>query len=50
MDEMDEDEDERSEVSGVPFIAEGSFLFKYGRSFGLSYNKDKQVVLSVLGS
>lgn len=50
MDEMDEDEDERIEIDGVPFIASELFLLKYGKKFQLSFNKDKQVVLTALDS
>lgn len=50
MEEMDEDEDEKIDVNGVPFIAEDSFLLKYGRNFDLSFNDDKQVVLTALDS
>ena len=45
MEEMDEDEDEKIEVDGVPFIAEGAFLHKHGRNFELSFNEEKQLVL-----
>ena len=48
MDEMDEDEDEKIEVEGIPFIADESFLLKYGKTYDLSFNEDKQVVLTAL--
>jgi len=50
MEEMDEDEDEKISVNGVPFIAERDFLLKYGREFALSFNDDKQVVLTALAA
>ena len=48
MDEKDEDEDEQLDVKGIPFIAGQDFLLKYGRAFELSFNDDKQVVLTPL--
>ena len=50
MEEMDEDEDTKIEIDGVPFIADESFLLKYGKNFNLSLNDDKQVVLTALDS
>ena len=50
MDEMDEDEDEKIEINGIPFVADDSFLLKYGRSFDISFNNDKQVMLTALES
>ena len=47
---MDEDEDEKIEINGVPFIAAEDFLTKYGKAFQLSFNEDKQVVLTALES
>jgi len=48
MDEMDEDEDAKIEIDGVPFIASEDFLTKYGKAFALSFNEEKQVVLTAL--
>lgn len=48
MEEMDEDEDKKIEIDGVPFIAADDFLLKYGRDYALSFNEDKQVVLTAL--
>lgn len=45
MDEMDEDEDEKLEIDGVPFIVSEDFLLKYGKDFSLFFNDEKQVVL-----
>lgn len=50
MEEMDEDEDEKIEIDGVPFIADSSFLLKYGKRFDLAFNEDKQVTLTALDS
>ena len=49
MEEMDEDEDKKIEIDGVPFIAADDFLLKYGKDYALSFNEDKQVVLTALG-
>nr|WP_273525183.1 ErpA-related iron-sulfur cluster insertion protein [Mailhella massiliensis] len=48
MDERDEDEDEKVVVEDVPFIADNDFLMKYGKAFELSFNEDRQVVLTAL--
>ena len=48
MDEMDEDEDEKILIDDVPFIADNDFLTKYGKAYELSFNEDKQVVLTAL--
>lgn len=50
IEEMDEDEDEKIDVRGVPFIAEKDFLLKYGKSFQLKLDDDKQVVVTALES
>ena len=50
MDEMDEDEDEKIVVEDVPFIADNDFLMKYGKAFELSFNEDRQVVLTALNA
>lgn len=47
MDEADEDEDERMSIKDIPFAAERDFLEKYGRSFNLGLDENRQVVLSV---
>ncbi|HMM38214.1 MAG TPA: ErpA-related iron-sulfur cluster insertion protein [Desulfovibrio sp.] len=46
MEEADEDEDERIDVDGVPFIAEKDFLLKYGKSYTLTFDENKQTVLN----
>ena len=46
MDEMDEDEDIKISVDNIPFIAEESFLIKYGKNYTLKFDKNKQVVLT----
>ena len=48
MEEMDEDEDKKIEIDGVPFIASEDFLLKYGKDYDLSFNEEKQVVLTAL--
>lgn len=48
MDEPDEDEDARTSVDGLPFVAEKDFLTKYGTAFSLSFNDSREVVLSPL--
>lgn len=50
IDEFDEDEDEKIDVQGVPFIAEKDFLLKHGHSFELSFNQNKEVLLNVTES
>jgi hypothetical protein len=50
MDEMNEDEDAHITVSNVPFIAEKDFLLKYGTSYALTMNEQKEVVLTPLGN
>ena len=50
MDEMDEDEDAHITISNVPFIAEKDFLLKYGTSYALTMNEQKEVVLTPLGN
>ena len=50
MEEMDEDEDEKIMVGDLPFIAEKDFLLKYGQKFSLSFNDDKQLVLTALAA
>lgn len=50
MDEMEEDEDEKIVVEDVPFIADNDFLTKYGKAFELSFNEDRQVVLTALNA
>lgn len=46
MDEPDEDEDVQTTIDDVPFVAEKDFLTKYGTAFSLSYNDNREVVLS----
>ena len=46
----DEDEDEKIVVEDVPFIADNDFLTKYGKAFELSFNEDRQVVLTALNA
>ena len=46
FEEMDDDEDEKIVMDGIPFIAERDFLLKYGRSFSLGFNEDRQVTLT----
>ncbi len=50
MDEADEDEDERILIKDIPFAAERDFLEKYGVSFNLGLDENRQVVLSVAES
>lgn len=50
IDKFDENEDEKADVRGVPFIAEKEFLMKYGKSFELSMGENKQVVVSPVKS
>ena len=50
MEEMDEDEDEKIVVEDVPFIADRDFLTKYGNAYELSFNEDRQVVLTASGA
>ncbi|MDO4840314.1 MAG: ErpA-related iron-sulfur cluster insertion protein [Desulfovibrionaceae bacterium] len=50
IDKFDENEDEKADVRGVPFIAEKEFLMKYGKSFELSMGESKQVVVSPVKS
>ena len=45
MDEPDEDDDVRMDIDGVPFVAEKDFLSKYGTSFTLGFNDNKEVLL-----
>ena len=49
MEEMYEDEDEKVVVEDVPFIADKDFLTKYGKAYELSFNEDRQVVLTASG-
>lgn len=46
MDELDEDEDEKIDVNGVPFSASRDFLAKYGTGFNLAFGENREVVLS----
>ena len=46
IDKFDENEDEKTNVGGVPFIAEKNFLEKYGKSYELGMGENKQVVVS----
>lgn len=50
MDEADEDEDEQMLIKDIPFVAERDFLEKYGTSFNLGLDENRQVVLSVAES
>ena len=50
MDEMDEDEDEKILIEDVAFIADNDFLTKYGKAYELSFNEEKQVVLTALNA
>ena len=45
MDEPDEEEDVQTEIDGIPFVAEKDFLSKYGTSFTLGFNDNKEVLL-----
>lgn len=49
IEEMDEDEDEKIEINGVPFIAESDFLQRYGKEFKASFNDEGQMVVEALG-
>ena len=48
MEEMDEDEDESVVVEDVTFIADSDFLLRYGRTFALGFNEEKQVEVRAL--
>ena len=50
MYEMVEDEDEKILIEHVPFIADNDFLTKYGKAYELSFNEEKQVVLTALNA
>lgn len=49
IDEFDEDEDEKQEISGLPFIIEEDLIVKYGREFKAEFNDKKEVVLTAVG-
>lgn len=46
IDKFDENEDEKTIVGGVPFIADKNFLMKHGKSYELGMGENKQVVVS----
>ena len=48
IEEMDEDEDEKTVVAGLPFIAETDFLLRYGRSFAVTFNESGQIEVTAL--
>ncbi|MEF2145099.1 MAG: hypothetical protein V3573_06610 [Desulfovibrionaceae bacterium] len=48
MEERDEEDDALIEVGGVPFIADTSFLERYGRAFSVTLNENQQPVLSIV--
>ncbi|MES9997632.1 ErpA-related iron-sulfur cluster insertion protein [Desulfovibrio aminophilus] len=48
LEEAVEDEDERIDVNGVPFIAERDFLLKHGKSYALTFDENKETVLTAL--
>ena len=48
LDEMDEDEDEKIIVDGVPVLAGQDFLMKYGSSYEISRNAENKVILTPL--
>ena len=50
IEEMEEDEDEKIEVEGVPFIADADFLLRYGREFKASFNEEGQMVVEALAA
>ena len=52
MEEYDEDDDEIKylEIDNIKFMADEDFLVKYGRSFDLSFNENREVVLKALGA
>lgn len=50
LEEKDEDEDESVDVEDVTFIADSDFLLRYGRSFALIFNDEKQVEVKALDS
>jgi len=50
IDEADEDDDIQIAVEEVPFIAEEDFLVKYGKEFSLTFNDQKEVVLTALSA
>ncbi len=45
IDKFDENEDEKTNVGSVPFIADKNFLMKHGKSYALSMGENKQVVV-----
>ena len=46
IDKFDENEDEKTFVGGVPFIADKNFLMKHGKIYELGMGENKQVVVS----
>lgn len=44
IEELDEDEDEKIEIDGVPFAAEADFLLRYGREFSVALEDGRMVV------
>ena len=50
VDELDEDEDEKMDVAGVPFIAESDFLLRYGREFAVSFGEEGQIAVEALAT
>ena len=50
LEEKDEDEDESVTVEDVTFIADSDFLLRYGRTFALGFNDEKQVEVRALDS
>lgn len=43
-----EEEDERVSVKGITFIAEKDFLLKHGRSYALTFDENRETVLTAL--
>ena len=50
IEEMDEDEDEKVEIEGVPFIADADFLLRYGREFKAAFNEEGMMVVEALAA
>ena len=46
MDAADEEEDVKTRIHDVPFVAEKDFLLKHGNEFSLSFCEDKGVVVT----
>lgn len=50
IDTIDEDEDEKLEVEGVPFIVASDFILRYGDEYSVAFNADGQMVVEALAA